>query len=647
MKAKEVFVGRGKEIEQFSEFLKRKDCPAFVMIGEPGIGKSSFLKEIAKRLKSKYKGKVVVGFCEVPFYSGSVTTPFIEALENLMNELSSSLKLQVKDGVKRAGKVFLKVLKERGWRVAKSIVKEHAAKVVGKKGVEELKKAIKELKDLYEEWKAMPGVFSVAEEIISRYRDMFVPDLMFFLRSLVEEFKELEFVLVFDQFERALKPSCDALLDVIRQKPERVHVVVSFKVEKEGVAKFESVKSGLLRLNAEFLGLSPLSTGEIGEWILKARGKEFSYPELRKIRRLSAGFPFLISNWLRYSEELELDELYVGREGYCEFVEWCFEGLSKECLLLLRKISVLLQPLSVDDYEKFTGVKAGECSLLLEELEKSWILLRQRDTFWFRHELLKSCVERKLSSAERKNYHSDAGSFFQEKFDSSVKAGSGVEFYVGLGCAYHFHNSEKHEKSLQHNLDFAIFCFNTGWLDIAEECYLRAMDDAKELKYEDLAMVAKGNLANVYRVWGRLDEAFKTHQELFEYFREKKDYGNQSVALHQLAMIEQLRGNYDEASELYKQSLKIKRELGDKAGIGKSLHQLGRIEEDRELFEDAFKHFLNAAYLLYRLGSPEENTALDSIARTAKKISKQKLNKILQETPKEILTYLESKTNPK
>jgi len=38
---KEVFVGRKEEIGQFFEFLKRKDCPAFVVIGEPGIGKSS------------------------------------------------------------------------------------------------------------------------------------------------------------------------------------------------------------------------------------------------------------------------------------------------------------------------------------------------------------------------------------------------------------------------------------------------------------------------------------------------------------------------------------------------------------------------------------------------------------------------------
>jgi len=43
LKSEEVFVGREKEIRQFFEFLKDERSSAFVVVGEPGIWKSSFL----------------------------------------------------------------------------------------------------------------------------------------------------------------------------------------------------------------------------------------------------------------------------------------------------------------------------------------------------------------------------------------------------------------------------------------------------------------------------------------------------------------------------------------------------------------------------------------------------------------------------
>ncbi|KPV64375.1 MAG: hypothetical protein AOA66_0186 [Candidatus Bathyarchaeota archaeon BA2] len=246
------------------------------------------------------------------------------------------------------------------------MIKSFAVKWFGKEAIEELEKAI-------EEWKETRTVESLTEKLFYDYKEEFVYDFVFFFNELVKEYGKLEFVLVIDQFERAPLDSCRILLGFVRKKPERVHVVFSFKVEEEGVAKYESIKPELVQLNAQFLSPLPLSAEEIGEWILKARGKEFSYPELKRIRRLSGGFPFLISSWLIYSKDLKLDELRVGREGYCELVKWCFERLSKKCLLLLRRISVLLQPLSVGDYEKLSGVETGKCSLLLEELEKNWI----------------------------------------------------------------------------------------------------------------------------------------------------------------------------------------------------------------------------------------------------------------------------------
>jgi len=283
---------------------------------------------------------------------------------------------------------------------------------------------------------------------------------------------------------------------------------------------------------------------------MRRLGKDFSYPELKKIQKLSGGFPFTISKWLEASPKCDLHVLEAVRGRYCKFVWWRINCLKDECRLMLRKLSVLLQPLPVEDYEKLAGIETGRCGLFLKELVENLIFKRYNDTFWFGHELIRFCIKQVLTKPEREKYHEAAAQLFQYKYEEALKAKKKVDFDVRLGCAYHWHFAGKHEESLQHNVQFADFCFDTGSLDVAEDCYLRAIEDAEALGNKDLKMAAKGNLANVYYVWGRIDEAFKVHGEVLEYYRKKGDKPNEAVALHQLAMIHEVRGDYDEAERL-------------------------------------------------------------------------------------------------
>ncbi|KPV62325.1 MAG: hypothetical protein AOA66_1357 [Candidatus Bathyarchaeota archaeon BA2] len=71
-----------------------------------------------------------------------------------------------------------------------------------------------------------------------------------------------------------------------------------------------------------------------------------------------------------------------------------------------------------------------------------------------------------------------------------------------------------------------------------------------------------------------------------------------------------------------------------------SMGALGNLFEKRGQFEDALKHFLEAACLFHQLGSPYEKQALRGTARTAQKLSEEKFNKTMKETPEEIKAYL-------
>jgi len=588
----EVFVGREEEIEQFFEFLKKKDCPAFVVVGEPGIGKSSFLKEVADRLRSD--DKFIVGFYEVPF-SGGVANPFVGVLEELVDDLTARSKEQVRSVLKRIAEAGWKVAIKKGDRIARAFVKDLVTKLVGKHVAEELEALKKELDET-------PTIYSLADEFVREHRIEFIYDFREFFEELVREFPDREFVLLIDQFERAPMPSCDVFLDFVKGKHENVHVAVALKVEEKGYERFNYVKPHLERIGAEIVELPPLSVEEIGEW-MRHLGKDFSYPELKKIERLSAGFPFAISEWLGTSKECDLSALEARRGKYCGFVESRVNTLGdRECRLVLRRLSVLLQPLPVEDYERLSGIEKESCGLFLNELVDKRILDKYAETFWFRHELIRFCVEQDLTEPEKRRYHEAVALFFQQKYDDAMKANEKVDFNVGLGCAYHLHFAGKHNESFKHNLQFASFCFNTGSLDVAEDCYLRTMEDAEALGDEGSKMAAKGNLANVYYIWGRMDEAFKTHSQLLEYFRKKDDKTDEAVALYQLAVIKQDRGNYKRAVELYHQSLNINKKLGNQEGIAESLNQLALIHFLKSEYGEAEKLFKQSLEILKTFG---------------------------------------------
>jgi len=573
---KDVFVGREKEIESFLEFLKNKDCPAFVVIGEPGIGKSSFMRKVAERLGRDEK--FVVGSYEVPF-SGGVANPFVGVLEKLVDDLAARSKEQVQSTLKRIAEAGRNAAIKKGDRIARAFVKDLVTKLVGKHVVEELVELKRELDET-------PTIHSLADEFVRERRSEFIYDFQDFLEELVKEFPDKEFVLLIDQFERAPMPSCDVFLDFVRGKHENVHVAVAVEVEKKGSERFNYVKPHLEQIGATIRELLPLSVEEISEWIRRF-GKDFSYPESKRIRELSGGFPFTVSEWLKTSKEYDLHDIEAARGSYCKFVEWRIDGLKDECKLMLHRISVLLQPLSVEDLERLTGIETNHCSLFLRELKSQWIFDRYGDTFWFRHELIRFCIEQDLTESEKRKYHEAAAQFFQMKYNEGKIANKEVDFDLRLGCAYHWHFARKCKESLEHNMQLADFCFDTGKLDLAEQCYLRAIGDAETLGHDVSKIVAKVRLARVYRVWGRLGEAFETNSEVLEYSKRIGDNSNEATALLQLGMLEGDRGNYEKAIELHLQSLDICTKLGDQAGIANVLVELSVIHCQRGEFDEA------------------------------------------------------------
>ena len=576
------FVGREKELNDFDNFLTAKEKGVFVVIGEIGIGKTALMKELSNRVKPKED--VIIGFYKLP---GVVAahTPFVEVLADLLSRIEERDKSEGTTTFKHIGDAIEEVLKRRKSGFVKALLKDVSKDL-------KLDATLKFLGRIWKETKTGSAI-ELAEETIAQHKQEFTDFYLDLLGALVQKTNK-KIVLMIDQFERATKSSIDFFLSVVRRLPKDVYMVTSFKIGEEA-RHYEEIESELSYEGCKIAELKGLSEDEIGEWIRGERGVELLKPELRKIKKDTGGFPVILNEWISQSEELNSDKLKGERKkSLFKFYEKRMDKLDDKTQVFARKLSVLLQPLTLEEYTRLVkedGFTKEECDNHIRRLTQAQIFSADAER-WFKHELMQEYVrDENVGDELRKSYHENAAIFFEELYKNAIEKREKVNFAIALGCAYHFHHAGLHEKSYSFNSSLAKFSFDTGSLDVAEECYIRAIEDAKELGNDEGIAIQRGNLARIYDIWGRLDDALETYQELYDYFKEKEDRGNEAVALHLIGMIHYLKGDYEKALEKYKKSLEIKEELGNRSGIAQTLHQIGMIHQDKGDYEKALEKY--------------------------------------------------------
>ena len=619
------FVGREKELNDFDNFLTAKEEGVFVVIGEIGIGKTLLMKELSNRVKPKED--VLIGFYKLP---GVVAThtPFVAVLADLLSRIEERDKSEGSTTFKHIGDAMEEVLKRRKSGFVKALLKDVSKDL-------KLDATLNFLGRIWKETKTVSAI-ELAEETIAQHKQEFTDFYLDLLGALVQKTNK-KIVLMIDQFERATKSSIDFFLSVVRGLPNGVYTVASFKIGEEA-RHYEEIESELIYEGCKIEELKGLSEDEIGEWIRRERGVVFLKPELRKIRRESGGFPVLLHEWISQSEDLNLDELKGERKkSLFNFYEKRLDKVDDNTQVFARNLSVLLQPLTLEEYtrllkeDEFTK---EECDNHIRILIRAQIFSGDKKR-WFKHELMQEYVrDENMGDELRKSYHESAAIFFEERYKNALEKREKVDFVIGLGCAYHFHHAGLHKQSYSHNVALANFSFDTGSLDTVETCYLRAIEDAKELGDEEGIAMQRGNLANVYSIWGRRDDALNTNQELYEYFKENGDRKNEAVALHQIGNIHHDKGEYEKALEKYTISLKIEEEIGDRSGIASTLGQIGGIKHRQKKYHEAISALANAASIFKVLESPYFEKAMKYLAAIKEEIGEDTFNEILQELDK-------------
>ena len=522
------FVGREKELNDFDNFLTAKEEGVFVVIGEIGIGKTLLMKELSNRVKPKED--VIIGFYKLP---GVVAThtPFVEVLADLLSRIEERDKSEGTTTFKHIGDAIEEVLKRRKSGFVKALLKDVSKDL-------KLDATLKFLGRIWKETKTVSAI-ELAEETIAQHKQEFTDFYLDLLGALVQKTNK-KIVLMIDQFERATKSSIDFFLSVVRGLPKGVYMVTSFKIGAEA-RHYEEHEAKLIYEGCKIEELKGLSEDEIGEWIRRERGVEFLKPELRKIRRESGGFPVVLNEWISQSEDLNSDELKGERKkSLFNFYEKRLDKVDANTQVFARKLSVLLQPLTLEGYTRLVKedeFTKEECDNHIRRLIRAQIFSGDKER-WFKHELMQEYVrDENMGDELRKIYHEYAAIFFEEPNKKAIEKRN---LSIALGCAYHFHHAGLHEQSYSYNVALAKFAFDTGSLDTAETCYLRAIEDATELGDEEGRAIQRGNIERVYEIWGRLDDALNTYQELYEYFKENGDMKNDYFVVRGIDISESL-----------------------------------------------------------------------------------------------------------
>ena len=488
------------------------------------MGKSALLSRLYNEVEEKKRGTSPSSFL-VGFYdrnkalvggSESLIYPFVIALKSLLEWLNDTTDYsdEFRGLIERTQRALIKTLREEGSNILVALVDDVAKKF----GLEETLKVVKKFYKNFEDEKT---AVALAEQYVAENQQEAIIAYMTILESLANEFADRKFVFIFDQFEMVRKASIDFLINFVARMPDNnFHVIVSFKVEERAwsdkVARelYEYARGHLIDLGARNITIEGLSAEEIGEWIKAVRKVELPPKDLQMIRERSAGFPFLLNDWIT-NTSIKLDYNEIDRARYCELVKRRFNRLSREDeKIKLNRLSILQYqyPLKTEQMARFLETDLDYLQLFLDDVISIGILEQRGEYVWFRHELAQYCISSYINPQIKKTGHKYAADFYL-KHVNAVPITSAMEEQdmtgeALLGAAYHFHKAGLYKESIYYNRKMAETGIAMGDLDLAERCFLRAIDDSAALRNDNSKMDVIYNLTTYVTLLG---EDMKNH----------------------------------------------------------------------------------------------------------------------------------------
>jgi DNA-binding SARP family transcriptional activator/tetratricopeptide (TPR) repeat protein len=395
-----TFVGRERELETLEAGLEDAlggRGRLFLLVGEPGIGKSRLADEFASRAKQR-GANVLWGRC---WEAGGASAywPWVQSLRSYVRT--------------RDAEALRSLLGGRG---------------------PELAQLLPELEDLYPD---LPAPRTLDPDS-ARFR--LFDSVADFVRNAA---REQTLVLVLDDLHAADEPSL-LMLQFLAGEVAEMAVVVVGTYREQQAAYDEPVSaslSELRRLPSRHVRLAGLSQADVASFIELSTGVTAPEKLVNALHTETEGNPLFVGEVVRLlASEGELTEVpKVGWHlrippGVHEAIARRLRRLSKECRRLLTLASVLGREFSLEALEKGSGLPEEELLEVLDEAFAARVLAEVGGApgrMRFFHARVRDALYNDLSTARRAQLHLRMGKVLEELY------GAEPEPYVAE-LAHHF-----------------------------------------------------------------------------------------------------------------------------------------------------------------------------------------------------------------
>lgn len=563
------FVGEKhwEAVQRIIEFLDDEHSPVFLVTGEPGMGKSRVLEEFMEHPlfegNDHFVKKLIV------YRDDSIATILMSWLEDLVSKIS------LFKGNKDRWKSIIKAIPQFGDALSLFI-----------------KDSTKPAKQ-----KFLDALNLVSEKLNKSERLVIVVDPYVDLRT---------------------HENAEILEHFIAECPPKVKFVVAQRLNDK-LMKF----SKFIRLVSDKETKIGKIPEESYEKIIENTPalKNMDEEDRNEFIRKTDGWPLAMSDYAKkISNDPENAKTIINGlpKELQTAIENDYKNLDKNSRSLVETLSLLGAAIDFQTLNALLDdIDEGEMSLILDSKEVSKLVVtatdkEEKQVFKIRHALFSDWIVKLLKSRLNitKRYL-EIAAYFKSRFEKDNRQTQDLVQYVN-----YLHQSSD-EKAFEYG------AFPLGPILYGLSLYDALLDICKKLlpiyqknKTYDKEGHILNNIASVYRVWGRNNEAFHYLVSSLTIFRKIGDPISIGNTLNNLSQIQITWGMYDAALNTLEQCIEIYQQIGEQAGAGRALVNISLVLNSMGKSDEALEYLERSLTISREIGDRiTEGTTLNNIGQ--------------------------------